>query len=322
MPRMARIHKPGALYHVMAHSIEGKDLFVDDDDRSIFTSRFEKLLNDCSFQCFAWSLMRNHYHFLIRVNELPLSKLMRGLNGGYAKYYNKKHKRRGYLFQDRFKSVLCQDELYAAELIRYIHLNPLRAGYVQTLKELENYAWCGHGYLVGKEGALGKKFQNREISWIQYGNGKNNPDQIDTYLKFLEQGCECVDPGAAGKLSCKEAAAITDSAKGYRAVIGNPEFVKKALEQYIVNESKKHNKADYTVVLETVSKKVCTSFEISSTELMKKGKRNTKMRTDARAAFCYESHTIEFLPLSIIAQYLQMTISPVAALVKRGTPEK
>jgi REP element-mobilizing transposase RayT len=304
----------------MAHSIEDRELFVDDDDRSNFLSRFEKKLNDCSFQCFAWSLMRNHYHFFIQVNELPLSKLMRPLNGWYARDYNKKYKRHGYLFQDRFKSVLCQDELYAAELIRYIHLNPLRAGYVKSLKELEKYAWCGHGYLMGKEDAKGENFQNRKINWFQCG--KNNPDQKDAYLTFLAQGCESEDPAAAGKLSCKEAAAITDSARGYVAVIGDPEFVKKARELYTANENKKHDKVDYTVVLETVSKKVCTSYDISSAELLKKGKRNTKMRTDARAAFCYESHMNELLPLSIIAQHLQMTISPVAALVKKGTPEK
>lgn len=92
MPRMARLESPGSLFHIMAHSIEGKNLFLDDQDRNELLSRLAKGLADCGFQCYVWTLMDNHYHILIRTNHLPLSKLMRGLNGGYARYYNKSTK--------------------------------------------------------------------------------------------------------------------------------------------------------------------------------------------------------------------------------------
>ena len=89
MPRMARIESPGSLFHIMAHSVEEKPLFADDLDKAEFLSRFEKGLAKSGYICYTWALMDNHYHLFVRASEKRLSKLMRGLNGGYAMYYNK-----------------------------------------------------------------------------------------------------------------------------------------------------------------------------------------------------------------------------------------
>jgi len=313
MPRMARIESPGSLYHIMAHSIEGKDLFIDDQDRNEFLSRFTKGLTGCAFQCYAWALMDNHYHFLIRSSELPLSKLMRPLNGGYARYYNKKYKRRGYLFQDRFKSVLCQDQEYAAELIRYIHLNPLRAGKVKSLDQLKTFAWCGHGFLLGVNNAYGEQFQNRKESLRRFGD--NETSALEAYMQYLAQGCPGEDNQKAGQLSITEATEIAGSCKGWPAVIGNHEFVRNALNKYKTYMNRKHREADYPLVLETISNKVCTEYGITKDELLKRGKMNK--RSDARAAFCYQLHLTELIPLSVIAEYLRTTISPISVHVKK-----
>lgn len=317
MPRMPRLESPGALYHIMAHSIEGRDLFVDDQDRNEFLSRFEKRLKKCDFQCYGWSLMDNHYHLMIRSSDLPLSKLMRSLNGGYAQYYNKKYKRKGYLFQDRFKSVLCQDQEYAMELIRYIHLNPIRAGLVKTLDQLKNWAWCGHGYLLGVKNAIGERFQNRIECLRRFGD--NETGAIDSYLRFLTQGCSG-DMKKAGQLSITEATEIAGSCKGWPAVIGTPDFVKNAMEKYKMNLNRKHRKADYTVVLNTLSTKIGTDYGFTDNELFKRGRKNK--RSEARAAFCSQAHLEELIPLSAIAAYLKMTISPVAVLIKRAQESK
>ncbi len=314
MPRMTRLESPGSLYHIMAHCIEGKDLFIDDHDRNEFLSRFAKGIKDCDFECYAWTLMDNHYHFLIRSSDLPLSKLMRPLNGGYAQYYNKKYKRRGYLFQDRFKSVLCQDQEYAVELIRYIHLNPLRAGMIKSLDQLKTYAWCGHGLLMGTKGAYGEQFQNRIETLRRFGDNENCA--INAYLQYLAQGCPSEDNKKAGQLPVTDAIEIIGSCKGWPAVIGSHEFVKNALDQYKTNLNRKHRKVDYPQVLETISNKVCTEFGITKDELLKRGKKNK--RSEARAAFCYQLHFEELIPLSIIAGYLRTTISPIAAHVKRA----
>lgn len=334
MPRMPRLESPGSLYHIMAHSIEGRDLFVDDQDRNDFLSRFEKGLKKCDFQCYAWSLMDNHYHLLIRSSDLPLSKLMRSLNGGYAQHYNKKYKRKGYLFQDRFKSVLCEDQDYAMELIRYIHLNPLRAGLVKTLEQLKTWAWCGHGYLLGTKNAHGEQFQNREECLRRFGGNEtgtktynetgtsemyNETGAIEAYLRFLAQGCTG-DMTKAGQLSITEATEIAGSCKGWPAVIGTPDFVKNAMEKYKMNLNRKHRKADYLVVLENLSDKICTDYGFTNDVLLRRGKNNK--RSEARAAFCRQAHLEELIPLSVIARYLKMTISPVSVLVNKSLVDR
>jgi hypothetical protein len=257
--------------------------------------------------------MDNHYHFLIRSSDLPLSKLMRPLNGGYAQYYNKKYKRRGYLFQNRFKSVLCQDQEYAAQLIRYIHLNPLRTGKVCSPDQLKNWEWCGHGFILGEKNSYGEQFQNREESLRRFGENEN--DAIESYLQYLAQGCSSGDNKRAGQLPIIEATEIAGSCKGWPAVIGNHDFVKNAMEKYKTHVNRKHRKADYPHVLETISNKVCAEYGITKDQLLKRGKKDK--RSGARAAFCQQSHLNELIPLSVIAGYLRTTISPVAAHIKK-----
>ena len=80
----------------------------------------------------------------------PVATVMRRLLTGHALYYNRRHRRYGHLFQNRYKSILCQEDRYLLELVRYIHLNPIRANLVEDLKSLEHYAYCGHGTLMGK----------------------------------------------------------------------------------------------------------------------------------------------------------------------------
>ena len=85
----------------------------------------------------------------MRVNEYPLGSFMRVLNGRYAQYFRKKSGTRGYLFQDRYKSIVTQDQHYSEEMVRYIHLNPVRTGICASLKQLDTYPWTGHSVIVG-----------------------------------------------------------------------------------------------------------------------------------------------------------------------------
>ncbi|HEX3018941.1 MAG TPA: transposase, partial [Chitinispirillaceae bacterium] len=246
MPQFARIESPGSLFHIMAHSIEGKPMFIDDQDRLEFLSRFEKGLTETGFLCYNWALMGNHYHLFIRTNDKPLSKLMRGLNGGYATYYNKRHDKNGCLFQGRFKSVLCQDQMYAVNMTKYISLNPLRAGIVNSLEELKNYEWCGHGFLLGDSNSHGKTFQKREDCLRRFGD--NEKDAIKAYLQFLVDDCKG-DNKTAGLLSFNETTEIKGSCKGWPAVIGDPDFAIDALERFKESLHRKHREADYPYLL-------------------------------------------------------------------------
>jgi putative transposase len=135
----------------MARGIERREIFKDDQDRQSFLERLALILEKTQTQCYAWALIPNHFHLLLRTGLTPLSKVMRRLMTGYAVTFNKRHKRSGHLFQNRYKSVVCEEDPYLLELIRYIHLNPLRAGLVKDLKELDKYPWTGHSAILGKK---------------------------------------------------------------------------------------------------------------------------------------------------------------------------
>ena len=150
MPRQARLDAPGVLQHVMALGIERRKIFWDDKDRASFLERFAVILEEAQTQCYAWALIPNHFHLLLRTGPTPLSTVMRRLMTGYAVTFNIRHRRSGHLFQNRYKSVVCEEDPYLLELMRYIHLNPLRANLVKDLKELDKYLWTGHSAILGR----------------------------------------------------------------------------------------------------------------------------------------------------------------------------
>jgi len=150
MPRQPRLDAPGVLQHVMARGIERRKIFWDDKDRSSFLERFAVILEETQTQCYAWALIPNHFHLLLRTGATPLSTVMRRLMTGYAVTFNIRHRRSGHLFQNRYKSVICEEDPYLLELIRYIHLNPLRAKIVEDLKTLDKYPWTGHSAILGR----------------------------------------------------------------------------------------------------------------------------------------------------------------------------
>jgi putative transposase len=141
MPRKSRIDTPGVLHHIIARGIERRSIFGDDHDRDDFLKRLGTVLLETGTVCYAWALIPNHFHLLLRTGNAPISTVMRRVLTGYAIGYNYKHRRSGHLFQNRFKSILCQEDPYLKELVRYIHLNPLRAKIVPDLKILNSYPY-------------------------------------------------------------------------------------------------------------------------------------------------------------------------------------
>jgi putative transposase len=150
MPRHARIDIPGLLQHVIVRGIEKRPIFLDDQDRENFLSRLRTLLTDSETICYAWVLLDNHFHLLLQSKQRPLAEVMRRLLTGYAVVFNLRHQRAGHLFQNRYKSIVCDKDSYHLELVRYIHLNPVRAGTVADLAALAAYRWSGHGELLGR----------------------------------------------------------------------------------------------------------------------------------------------------------------------------
>jgi putative transposase len=126
MPRRARVDAAGALQHIICRGIQRCRIYRDDSDRQDFLSRLGQILRETRTTCYAWALMPNHFHLLLRTGDVPISTVMKRLLTGYALRFNRRHRRCGHLFQNRYKSILCQEDAYLLELVRYIHLNPLR----------------------------------------------------------------------------------------------------------------------------------------------------------------------------------------------------
>lgn len=120
MPRSARIDIPDLLQHVIVRGIEKRDIFLDDDDRLDFVTRLSALQESTGSKCLAWALIPNHFHLLLRTADVSLSRFMRRLLTGYAVTFNLRHHRSGHLFQNRYKSIVCDEDAYLLELIRWV----------------------------------------------------------------------------------------------------------------------------------------------------------------------------------------------------------
>jgi REP element-mobilizing transposase RayT len=149
MPRQPRLDAPETLHHVMVRGLERRAIFRDDQDRADFVARLAALAAAGALTVSAWALLPNHAHLLVRTGARPLARSMRSLLTGYAGAFNRRHKRVGHLFQNRYKSIVVEEEPYLLELVRYLHLNPVRAGVVKSLPALDRYPWTGHSALLG-----------------------------------------------------------------------------------------------------------------------------------------------------------------------------
>lgn len=244
MPRRGRVDAPGALHHVMARGIERREIFCDDQDREIFLTRLEKALEETGTVCYAWALLPNHLHLLLVSGRKPVGRMMQAALGGYALYFNRRHRRGGHLFQNRFKSVLCEREPYLLELVRYIHLNPLRARVVRGLPGLERFPWSGHAVLLGQRQAC---FQDVD-GVLSLFAGKAG-EARRRYREFVAQGAnqgqrrELTGGGLVRSLGGWKAVAEARRGRERQAaderILGGGEFVEEVLRE--VEEEKRRS---------------------------------------------------------------------------------
>lgn len=141
MARQWRIEYEGAFYHVLSRGIEQRDIFYDDEDRHNFLDILERMSERFDIDTYAYVLMNNHYHLLIKTNASNLSRSMQWLGTTYTGRFNRRHSRSGHLFQGRFKSIIVENDAYLIQLSCYIHRNPVRAGLV---KRLADYRWSSY----------------------------------------------------------------------------------------------------------------------------------------------------------------------------------
>ena len=252
MPRQPRLDAPGVLQHVMARGIERRKIFWDDKDRSFFLERLALILEETQTQCYAWALIPNHFHLFLRTGPTPLSKVMRRLMTGYAVTFNLRHRRSGHLFQNRYKSVVCEEDTYLLELTRYIYLNPLRAKLVEDLKSLDKYPWSSHSVLIGKQKnplvpeippaiKEDKYLAEKTVEDVLQYFGKSLKETRRKYRQFVEKGIkrgrrEDLQGGGLIRSNGGDKAVLLglrreEREKGDARILGSGNFVITTLEQ-------------------------------------------------------------------------------------------
>lgn len=236
MPRQARLDTPGTLHHVIVRGIEQRKIISDDSDRLDFVTRMGTIAKETETVVYAWALMTNHAHILVRSGSPGLSKFMRRFLSGYASSYNQRHKRHGHLFQNRYKSIVCEEDPYFMELVRYVHLNPLRANLVESLARLDRYPWCGHSTLMGRT-----KSEWQDTDYVLNWFGATEGEARRAYREFVKTG---IDQGRrpdltggglirshGGWSSVRAMRRLGVREKSDERILGSGAFVEKLIEQ-------------------------------------------------------------------------------------------
>jgi putative transposase len=187
MTRPLRLQFPGALYHVTSRGNRRSLIYRDDADRTAWLEVLALVCDrhHCIVHCFC--MMSNHFHLMIETVEPNLSQAMRQLNGVYSQHFNQRHHTVGHLFQGRYKAILVQKESYLLELSRYIVLNPLRAGMVESLHA---WPWSSYQYFVNDRPAPSWL----ERDWILSRFGNSRAQAIEAYNDFVMAGVGKASP--------------------------------------------------------------------------------------------------------------------------------
>jgi len=311
---------PGVLHHVMGRGIEKNKIFYSDFDRNDFIDRLASLAVNDAMEIYAWVLMPNHFHLLCKTKSLSLAAIMRKLLTGYVVNFNKRHKRYGHLFQNRYKSIVCQEDSYLKELVRYIHLNFLRAGLVKDIKELNRNPWSGHSALTGK---IKREWQNTGYvlsSFNRSGNSRKN------YLDYVKEG---IDQGRRPELV---GGGLIRSMGGWSAVLamrrrgvkeiadqrilGDGDFVKQVISGLDDLVKKNLRLSGQRIDMKTLAEKVAEKYGVSIGELRSGGRRSAVVK--ARRTMSWIGVRELGYSGADVARYLGVTNSCVTRLISAG----
>ncbi|MBU4316368.1 MAG: transposase [Proteobacteria bacterium] len=321
MPRQARIDAPGAVHHVIARGIERTAIFRDDQDREVFLKRLGEIITETHTRCFAWALMGNHFHLLLKTGNIPIASIMRRLLTGYAIYFNRRQHRSGHLFQNRYKSILCQEDVYLKELVRYIHLNPLRAKLVNDSNELDRYPYSGHSVLVGKKS---KDWQSTDEVLGLFGKTKSEARR--QYQNFLIKGIEL------GRQPDLVGGGLIRSAGGWMAVramqkeglfqksderiLGDGDFVEAVLSAARESMKTRYSLAARGITLGDILSGVSKWLSITPEDIVGASKERTLVK--ARNLICFWAVQDLGMTMTDVAGFLKISVSTASAAAKRG----
>ena len=320
MPRQPRLDIPGALHHIMLRGINKSTIFKDDLDRTTFLEQIGQILGEGEDRIYAWVLMRNHVHILFKSGRMGISAFMRKLLTRYAIYFNKRHRRTGHLFENRYKSILCDEDNYLLALVRYIHLNPIRAKIVKSIEELDRYPWSGHRAIIGKADL---PWMDRESVLLQFENTEKKA--IAEYRRFVRDGM------GQGRMPELTGGGLIRSMGGWSQVLsmrrkglkektderilGSGDFVNEILKEAEERETRqiKHKLSGHTI--EDIIKEECKKAKVSLQEL-KRGNRRRQVCA-ARAEIARRSREELGLSGAEIARHLGVNTSTINRALAR-----
>jgi len=320
MPRQARLDIPGALHHIMVRGINRSTIFDDNDDKAKFLERLSENIIEGKSSVYAWVLMDNHAHILFKSGEDGISALMRKQLTWYAQYYNRRHNRTGHLFENRYKSILCDEDNYLLALVRYIHLNPVRAKIVSTMEQLDHYPWSGHRAVIGKI-----KHPWMDIDHVLSEFGTTRRKAVNEYRRFMQEGFgqgQMPELTGGGLIRSKggwsQVLAARRSGQKEEAderILGGGDFVNDILKEAEEKTTRQLKLRQNGKTIATIIEEECRQEGISSNELKGGGRRrkaSTLRTTIAKRA-------LDELGLSMaeIARHMGVTTSSIAKAVAR-----
>lgn len=185
MPRTSRCLSNSKVYHIILKGIDGQTIFYDNQDRKFFLKQISITKKEFNYIIYAYCLMVNHVHLVIKSEDALLASLMKSLQVRYVNYFNKKYKRTGPLMQNRFKSKNVENIEYFLEVCRYVHRNPENAGIMNT----QNYEWSSYKEYTGKEKIINKSallhyFNNDIEAFKRYTLKKDNVEEINSFVEY------------------------------------------------------------------------------------------------------------------------------------------
>jgi len=292
MARKTRIEFPGALFHVFARGNHKNKIFLTLKDYQKYLDLIKQYKKCCGFKLYAYALMPNHVHLLIETTEIPLSKIMQGLQQSYTQFFNLKYSKVGHLFQGRYKAIICQKDTYLLELVRYIHLNPIRAG---VTKNLSDYPWTSNSYYTRNI-----KTTLIDTDFVLQLFASNRTAARMSYKQFIKEGMD-------NKYNqfCEESID--------QRILGNKKFVEEILEtknEIKVDAIEKPN-------LEKILDVICSKANV----LPQTAKSNVKIKEIVwiRQIFCYITRVSFGYRLGEIALFLGIDVSTISKNVRRTT---
>jgi REP element-mobilizing transposase RayT len=321
MPRRSRIDAPGALHHIIVRGIDRKSIFKDDADKDNFLGRLKNILTNSTTLCFAWALIPNHFHLLLRTGSVPISIIMKRLLTGHAIYFNRKHRRVGHLFQNRYKSILCQEDAYLLELVRYIHLNPIRAKIVPDLKFLDKYAYSGHAAIMGKKKNGWQdtdyvlKFFHTKLSIARRRYRENVKKGISVGKRPDLIGGGLVR-SAGGWDALKGLRRIKAYMKGDERILGDGDFVETVLKASKDEFDRKYLLKDRGYDLNAVVDRVAEVLGVNRAEVLSPGRQ--PRRVQARSLVCYWASRELGMSMVELSKRLKISQPTVSQSANRG----